>query len=627
MKPGDPDKKPPTRQSGTAPNEAQSRQSAIQSCRNHATNFSEKAGAGGRAAAAEALDALQHHIRQACVKGRPDRILDFPQIESLLPLLPATDVYYALQEIGVHESTFLLALTSAEQFRTFLDLDIWKRDRVVPEKLESWLSALWAAHPEAFREKIAHLDPELLALYVARRCQVVDLTLEALPENVAHAPWRTPDTFFALLPLSGGSDEPEQHFRPVCEFVDRLYKIDMKQARRILMGARWETLAELEESSYGWRAGRLQDQGFSDYYEALEVYAYLKPAAVRLDEKRPDPEPDAQSEVAPALHSTTEKTLISQHADNPRDYLEHCLRTVAGEKEKRRLVHAAAAVANRLLAADLVESPDYATIERYLETTRRYLSLGLEFLTHGVVQDARTVFQNVTLLKVFRCGLSLTLDLRRLVEKLRQNGFLSLSPHGTTLLEHPWDDLVGALSARRPALPCSFDDPPDSATRPIATIADLKHGADLVQDLALQWPLCFEGLEFPVTLLTAEGLKDAVPDNPARVTLGDIFRTAFVHSLAQHGMTAQPLKRETLEKALENLKALKKQSISLTDGAVRAVEQALRARSKAVPPRLKRIIGPWLTPLEKRAPAELTVESLSPLVITASRAADEHRAF
>ncbi len=38
------------------------------------------------------------------------------------------------------------------------------------------------------------------------------------------------------------------------------------------MSARSEPAAELEETSYRWRAGRMADLGYIDYYEALAVF-------------------------------------------------------------------------------------------------------------------------------------------------------------------------------------------------------------------------------------------------------------------------------------------------------------------------------------------------------------------
>ena len=41
-------------------------------------------------------------------------------------------------------------------------------------------------------------------------------------------------------------------------------------------------LAELEEQSYRWRAGRLADLGYVDFYDALDLFRPLEPAQGRI---------------------------------------------------------------------------------------------------------------------------------------------------------------------------------------------------------------------------------------------------------------------------------------------------------------------------------------------------------
>ena len=39
-----------------------------------------------------------------------------------------------------------------------------------------------------------------------------------------------------------------------------------------MQGIMWSVQSELEEWAYRWKSGRLQDDGFPDYYDALAAY-------------------------------------------------------------------------------------------------------------------------------------------------------------------------------------------------------------------------------------------------------------------------------------------------------------------------------------------------------------------
>src|SRR5690606_199877 len=102
----------------------------------------------------------------------------------------------------------------------------------------------------------------------------------------------TPDSFFAVVLAS----EDETEVRLVHQIIDHLYRGDAELARTTLMAARSALDSELEELAYRWRAGRMADLGYVDFYEALELYRLLDPADVLIGEGSAEgglsPEPD-----------------------------------------------------------------------------------------------------------------------------------------------------------------------------------------------------------------------------------------------------------------------------------------------------------------------------------------------
>src|SRR5204863_7351166 len=121
---------------------------------------------------------------------------------------------------------------------------------------------------------------ELRTLILQRQVIVYDTTLNEGPEEDNDEPiMPTPDRFF-LLELKG--DEETQ--RVTMQLVEDLYRADPDLARHTIMAARSEPPAELEETSYRWRSGRLADMGYVDFYEALDLFRPLEPTQVHIGE-------------------------------------------------------------------------------------------------------------------------------------------------------------------------------------------------------------------------------------------------------------------------------------------------------------------------------------------------------
>src|SRR5204863_3208423 len=125
---------------------------------------------------------------------------------------------------------------------------------------------------------------ELRTLILQRQVIVYDTTLNEGPEEDNEEPiMPTPDRFF-LLELSGDDDTQ----RVTQQLVEDLYRADPDLARHTIMAARSEPPAELEETSYRWRAARLADLGYVDFYDALDLFRPLDAEKVVIGEGSQD---------------------------------------------------------------------------------------------------------------------------------------------------------------------------------------------------------------------------------------------------------------------------------------------------------------------------------------------------
>jgi hypothetical protein len=474
---------------------------------------------------------------------RVDAILSGPEPERAIRALPGDELYYLIHETGLRDAGDILAHARPEQVQVALDFALWDRDRIDPERLGEWLEALADAPAERIASWLAGLDVELVALLIRKTSVIYDLTQEEPPEEPQGIAFPTPDRFF-LLDVHGlsGADaaaagEPADadaatSARAVVRLIDALYRADRDLARRILVGARAELDAELEELAHRWREGRMADLGFPDFYEALEVYRELDPSSVRLGETEPGrarvrpvdagehAEPPARVPIALVDRVAAGATPFARAAQS-----------LTSPDEIAELHYALVALTNRVLAADRVAPGEDQAVAAALERMSATLDLGVEFLARGDAEAARTAVRSVPLVRLFRLGVSLIGKVRQLALTLRRRGPFGAA--GLRLAEPSDAEVLEAVSRPRPAFPRVIDEPPSAGERPFRSLADLARAtAAIEQAAAAQAMLAGLGVRPEHVAPGAPILAEAGVDDAA-LDAGLLARTALVARLVR----------------------------------------------------------------------------------------------
>lgn len=396
---------------------------------------------------------------------KADALLEEPDAAQLVPHLPVQELYYAIKEVGLADAQELVALATPEQIQGFVDLDVWERDHLDEHKLNAWVDTLADAGFDKLGDTLEKMDPEVVALWLQRQARIYDITIEQPPEEPEGHYYPTPDRFYLLDILAAGEDG-----KALERAIDWLYRHDLETARRIVMSAKWELTADLEEHALRWRRGRMADLGYVDFYEALSIYQYLDPASVKLDERSfVPPPPETPTELPAQLAASLDEA----------GYFGKALATLQSEADVERLQSALVLLVNKAMAADLVDPGDVDEGKRALARAVAYLGLGLEYLSRGDLVRAGQALLTVALERVFRVGVSLTLQLKTLAETLVKQG--GVNPID---LEEPWDEVLRLLRQRRPEYPRALDAPPASGSRPFQTLADVSRAAAALQRIA-----------------------------------------------------------------------------------------------------------------------------------------------
>jgi len=362
---------------------------------------------------------LRQRLVQLSPRKRLDAIIDSPDARAVTRSLPAELLYTTIQEIGLADSTELVQLASPEQFRTFVDLGAWKRDRIEPHAVLTWLRAARGDESEEFLRKLHGVDLEMIEYMLREFTQVHDLeeNPDVNPEGVT---METPEGRYLIEFKVEGVEQAALR-----AILNDMIAENPFEVVRLLEAIRWEIPSEMEEAAYQFRTARLMDLGFPALQDAVSLFS-------RVD-TGPAPARSAQTALAPT----------SGHVD----YLDAALRGL-DTAEREHAEDELRGVANHALVAELADPGDLDAVRRVGEMVRDYLSLGLEHLCGGDPARASEVVRDTPLTRVFQVGFSLTLALKFRADRLMKAPLARVED--TPLLLSEEAAAVEALRLKRP---------------------------------------------------------------------------------------------------------------------------------------------------------------------------------
>ncbi len=533
---------------------------------------------------------------------RVEALLEGPEPAAAVAALAPTELHELVLDIGLGEAGPLLALATPAQIQGCLDFECWDADRAELARAKPWFAALLELGFEKIGQVWAGLDAEWRVLFIQAHVTIYDLfggedpdhdsTYLDVPDDDAPPVWMTPDGAFAVR-LLGSADDG----RLAMAILDDLYRADMGLARHTLLAARSEPTAELEETSYRWRTGRLADLGFVDFYEALELFAPLTPEQFLAQASEPDRFVDDADHGGLPL-SLAEKIVA-------RSFLARAWDRVPGT-EHERLELALVVLVNKVLAAARVRPGDPVAMAAAADYATATVALGLETVTRGDLDRAAAILPTAAMTRLHRVGFTVTQQLARVAK--------SLAPRAITA-DDTATAVVAALCAPRPWMTRTLDDPPRAGVRPFESPADLRRVADVLATLALRLAVA-ESLGIALA-----AMKD-VPE--PRPQLDDHVRTALARLIAGGELSANAL---SVGEAVATRKALDASGAAAHAAAAVA---ALRAQLVAhgsdgvLATRLTTLVDGWLddlvaalAPLDLAHPDDFDPRFVDGLLVTA----------
>jgi hypothetical protein len=430
--------------------------------------------------------------------------------EELVQLLPELEVFLTIKEVGEKDSLDLISLTTPEQFQYILDLDFWKRDQLDHEKILYWMEILLESGEKKVTQFIHSTDPEFIALLLKKFLPVTTLEGEYL-EMMDRIPLFTLDQFYFI-------DFKGKRTREVFEpFLRILYHIDGEGYRRLMEFLICEIESELEETGYHLRNRRLNDYGFPEFEEALEIYRFVNPDSL-IVEKR-SPEVMGQEEV------DKEGSVFYLTFQDEGPFLSSILSKIDDPHEQDRLGQEIAVLCNKAIAAEAIDLSNVVAMERVIKKVYHYLNLGLQYLSKEDEIKASEILQSLPIQRLFQCGVSATLLLRRKAESILNGPWFSGDRENLVFLDPSHLEKFEGILKKRPSFYRNgiLDD--------FKSLQDLKESKIFLESIEVTINFLGEKLNITPHWLRELDLTDCHPEVWRGITFSTIFLTSLANQI------------------------------------------------------------------------------------------------
>ena len=443
--------------------------------------------------------------------------------DQLVQLLPALEVFLTVKEIGERDSLDLIGLTTAEQFQYLLDLDLWKRDQLDLEKILHWMEILIETGERKITQFIHSADPEFIVLLLKKFLHVTTLEGEEL-EMRERIPLFTLDQYY-FIDFKG--KKTREVFEP---FIKILYRTDGEGFRRLMEFLICELESELEETGYRLRNGRLNDHGFPDFEESLEIYRFIDPDSLVGGEK--------SLGVWDREEIRKESSPFYLTFQNEGPFLSSILSKMDDSPLQDRLKQEITTLCNKAIIAEAIDLSNIAAMERMVKKVYHYLNIGLQYLSREEEIKALEVLRSLPIQKIFQCGVSSTLLLKRKAKTFLNRSWFSGDRGNLVFLDPPHLEKFEGVLRRRPSLHRN------GVSEDFKSLRDLKEMEVFLESIEVIVNFIEERLKVTPQSLREMDLSGCHPEAWQEITLSTIFLTAF----ANHTVNGT-FKFEAIEKA------------------------------------------------------------------------------
>ncbi len=341
-----------------------------------------------------------------------DALLGAEKPRELIQSLPSEELYFLIHEIGLQDCTDIIAMSSSNQRKAFIDLDCWLGDTFDVADFHRWLDIIKASSIHSVTETVGTLDPELLVNYILLNTQVI---FDRSEEDHIQAYQSqgdiiySPDREYAI----GIPPQTRESVEQLAFVIDQMYRHDQDNARNILRTAKADLRIEAEEMAWRFRTKRLCDLGFPEPADAHVLYAPIRVQELLASLEQETPSRNKGPEI-PLGWSLAK-------AKNAGQFLDQCYHSL---DDTTRFIQQFVLCVNRAIVAS-PEGIALRNLDRVNSITQGVhstISLGLEHLAKGDLVTGKVILERAEFVNLFQVGHGLTRLLGDRAQKLKERG-------------------------------------------------------------------------------------------------------------------------------------------------------------------------------------------------------------
>jgi hypothetical protein len=501
------------------------------------------------------VDRVTGEVERVPAHERMDAILSHPDGPRIIRSMDAQTLFGWVSEAGLSDSLDLIAYTTPEQVRAFIDFDCWTGDQFELTRFLEWLPVVLDRDDEGFAEWYEATDIELLALLLQDACAVYLMEedrdyLDTLEDAVVSSPC---GVYAIIFP---DEDAPVEQVRML---LDRVYGMNLVEGHRLLESVRWELRSGMEEQALHARTARMGDLGWVPYHEAWEVFAWRDPRAFADEARRRALSPSARPIEASGDLPPVDQHLQALDAARSRQgetLLHRALAALAAVWEASDVERIAMSFAAQFRAltnrAHTAERGVPGDVEATAEAVGRVvyrLSTGLQLAAHDDVALAARVLATTPLRELHQAGHSAVVRLAQSARSLVRRGQLGVVDGAPlSLLEAGDRDLMEGLLE-------SFPVRSRVGGEIFETLDHVEQAAARVASVAFAELLFFGLLRHTRTELIDLLYDAARSRTPVEmVSFRSLFATLVLHRAAQRPVELEPISLQSFDEAVVRMR-------------------------------------------------------------------------
>ncbi|ATH07634.1 hypothetical protein BIY24_06660 [Halobacteriovorax marinus] len=400
-------------------------------------------------------------LKEAQAYSSMDIIESYIEKGEDLSNLPVQPLYTAIKSLSTDLVASSLSKFSPKQRQVFLDLDLWKKDDLDPNSFSYWIDVYSKCNDDKIKSEF--LNSTEFALFLKGRMSIWTFDSED-PQYPDH------DFYFLtednLLLFEFEEDYP--YIGEVKQFVADLYtEHGVEGAYQYIFKIVSEGFLNMQEEEYRFKKHRLNDFGFVDYYDALELcnpfpsLSHINFFISKKEAHTPNIDREAQNQCL-------DNNALIAFKDRV-DELSEELGKVNSQERLSYLQFNFTRLINSSLTMEDALKDGALAMTRIGKKSLAYMKLGFSYILENTKDNSQNtftdegIFSAFDFVEIYNIGHSLILfEQKRIKKAMAQNGFNAendsfLGEVIGTILDESFNEPVQFISNKIDNTKCTVD--------------------------------------------------------------------------------------------------------------------------------------------------------------------------